>query len=44
VIGGGYHHQFDVTPDGQQFLILTAANADETQFNVVVNWPAATKE
>jgi hypothetical protein len=44
MIGGGMHHQYDVTPDGQRFLILTAGDADESPFNVVVNWPAALKK
>jgi Tol biopolymer transport system component len=40
-IGGGIHHQYDVSVDGQQFLILTAGDRTETPFNVIVNWPAA---
>jgi hypothetical protein len=41
VVGGGVHHQYDVTADGQKFLVLTAGETDNSPFNVVVNWQAA---
>ena len=44
MIAGGIHHQYDVTSDGQKFLILTAGDTDESPFTVVVNWPAALKK
>jgi serine/threonine protein kinase len=43
VVGAGVHHQYDVSPDGEQFLIVTGGDASETPINVIINWPAAAK-
>ena len=43
--GGGRH--FDITPDGQRFLMLRDASVDESttsQFNIVLNWFEDLKE
>jgi len=32
-----------ISPDGKQFLILTATDQSEPQINVVLNWPSALK-
>ena len=40
VTSGGFHHQYDISPEGDRFLIVTGAESDEAAFNVIVNWPA----
>jgi hypothetical protein len=40
----GYSHQYDVTPDGQRFLLNTEADASATPITVVLNWTAALKK
>ena len=44
IIGAGTHHQYDVSLDGQRFLILTAGDTGESPSNVVINWTAALKK
>jgi hypothetical protein len=41
---GGVVQQYDVAPDGDRFLILTAGDAQPEPFNVVVDWTAALKK
>jgi Tol biopolymer transport system component len=39
------HRAYDVSPDGQRFLIATAeANASSTPLTVVINWPSELAE
>ena len=33
-----HRHNYDVTPDGQRFLMLKSADPAATQINVVLNW------
>ena len=40
----GYANQYDVTPDGQQFLLNTEVDASATPITVVLNWTAALKK
>jgi Tol biopolymer transport system component len=40
--GGGYH--YDVSADGQRFLVNSLRETDSTPFTVVVNWIAGLKE
>jgi len=40
----GYSAQYDVTPDGQRFLLNTEADATATPLTVVLNWTAALKK
>ena len=41
LFGTGYKcHQYDVSPDGQRFLI-NAAESSASPLTVVINWPAA---
>jgi len=35
---------FDISPDGQRFLIATTAHAEQTPITVVVNWDAELKK
>jgi eukaryotic-like serine/threonine-protein kinase len=44
IVAGGVHHQYDVTADGQKFLVLTAGDTEDSPFNVVVNWQTALKK
>jgi eukaryotic-like serine/threonine-protein kinase len=32
--------EYDVFPDGQQFLVITALMSGATPMNVIVNWPS----
>jgi hypothetical protein len=34
---------FDVTPDGQRFVVLTADRAKTSSITLLTNWPAALK-
>jgi len=34
----GYNRQYDVTPDGQRFLMLKQEQTRVGQINVVLNW------
>ena len=35
----GYVHEFDVSPDGQRFLLIrTEAQSRPTRLDIVVNW------
>jgi serine/threonine protein kinase len=40
----GYSHQYDVTPDGQRFLLNTEADGSATPITVVLNWTAPLKK
>src|SRR5262249_39105676 len=44
ITGGGIHHQYDVSADGQKFLVLTAGDSENSPFNVIVNWQAALRK
>ena len=44
LIGGGVHHDYDVSLDGQKFLVLTGGPRNDGPFNVIVNWPAVLKK
>ncbi len=38
-LGLGFRQNYDVTPDGQQFVMVRAAQGlDQAQINVVLNW------
>jgi len=43
-IMGGIYHQYDVTPDGQRFLVNTLEEQGESApITVVLNWAAGLK-
>jgi hypothetical protein len=39
----GYRQQYDVTADGQRFLVNVGADATTSTMNVVSNWLAAAR-
>jgi hypothetical protein len=42
---GGIYHEYDVSPDGQRFLIGTLiGDADAPPPTVIMNWPALLKK
>ncbi len=38
------YRYYDVSPDGQRFLMIKEAGAEEAQINVVLNWFEELKE
>ncbi len=39
VLQGRYHEEFDVTPDGQRFVMVQDSDVEPaTQINVVLSW------
>jgi hypothetical protein len=44
LLGASFWADYDVTRDGSRFLMLEAADASDSQLNVVVNWMDALNE
>jgi serine/threonine protein kinase len=42
-VAGGWNNQYDVSPDGQRFLLNTEAAASAVPITVVLNWAAELK-
>ena len=35
---GQYTEYYDITPDGEHFVMVTRAQAELTEMNIVLNW------
>ena len=43
-IAAGYRQQYDVTPDGQRFLVNVEGEGSSSPITVVLNWAAGLKK